>query len=410
MPEIKPFRSFTYGASLLKRIKPLVCPPYDVISPAGREALVKQDPLNFVRVELPAGDASVRYDEARRLWAAWTEQGVLVRDARPAFYSYEARFRSPIDGRPLRRRGFFAALKAVPWGQGVFPHEKTLPTAKVDRLHLFKALRVQTSPIQLLARDSGGEIAALVAASMKGAPRVSFTDDSGVAHRLWDWPWNADARRLAALFRRSPCAIADGHHRYETSLAYGRWARAKGKTFAPASNYVMAYFSSSDDPGLEVLPTHRAVPWEKRRFVQLEKWGSLTPVRGLSALRALMDGKKPSGTLEVGVFREGNYFLYRFTQVPPALAKTPHARLAVALLHAGPLKGLGKEDFFFTRDPREAARRATSTKGWAFFLAPNTVQEVLDVATAGLVMPPKSTYFFPKIPSGLLSQSLQGPL
>ena len=286
MPEIKPFRSFTYAAPHNKRIKQLVCPPYDVISPAGREALVKQDSLNFVRVELPAGDAAARYDDARRLWTDWTHQGVLVRDSRPAFYSYEARFRSPIDGRPLRRRGFFAALKAVPWGQGVFPHEKTLPTAKVDRLRLFKALRVQTSPIQLLARDTDGAIAALVAASMKGAPRVSFTDEAGVSHRLWDWPWNDAAQRLTAFFRRSPCAIADGHHRYETSLAYGRWARARGAASAPASDYVMAYFSSSDDPGLEVLPTHRAVPWEKRKFVQLDKWGRLTPVRGLSALRS----------------------------------------------------------------------------------------------------------------------------
>jgi hypothetical protein len=107
-------------------------------------------------------------------------------------------------------------------------------------------------------------------------------------------------------FHKSPCAIADGHHRYETSLAYSQWARKALKNGAPASDRVLAYFSSSDDAGLEVLPTHRAVPWEKRKFVNLEKWGTLKPVRGLSALKKLMDGKKGPGLLEVGVYGKGN--------------------------------------------------------------------------------------------------------
>lgn len=407
MPDIQPFRAYTYGAAHLKNIQRRVCPPYDVISPAGRAALVKQDPFNFVRVELPEGDADVRYGAAKRIWDNWLDDGVLTRDAAPAFYVYEAAFRSPVDGRPLKRRGVFASLKGVPWGRGVHPHEKTLPTHKADRLSLFKTLRAQTSPIQLLARDASGAIARLIAAQAKGKPWVAFTDEAGVAHRLWRWPLNAAARRLIALFRSSPCAIADGHHRYETSLTYGRWAGAKG---GPAARRVMAFFSSSDDAGLEVLPTHRSVPWSKRRFVNLEKWGTLTPVPGLGALQSLIDGRKPAGTMEVGVFRNGKYYRYTFDKIPAALRGTPHEKLAVAVLHAGALKGLGKEDFFFTRDPREAARDAAKNNGWAFFLAPNTVKEVLDVSTAGLVMPPKSTYFYPKIPSGILSQSLQGAL
>jgi uncharacterized protein (DUF1015 family) len=410
MPDIKPFRAFVYGDKYRKNIGRLVCPPYDVISPAGRDALVKKDRQNFVRVELPTGDPAVRYSEAAQLWNAWNEQGVLQRSQTPAFYVYEAKFRSPVDGRPLVRRGFFAALKVVPWGQGVYPHEKTLPTAKVDRLLLFKALRAQTSPIQLLVQDSSGKVDGLIRGHAKGRPWVQFKDEAGVTHRVWVWKNDASAKELQKLFEKSPCAIADGHHRYETSLAYSQWARKAVKNGAPASDRVLAYFSSSDDAGLEVLPTHRAVPWEKRKFVNLEKWGNLQPVRGLGALKKLMDGKKGPGLLEVGVYRKGKYYLYAFTKTPKELLKTPHERLAVACLHAGPLKGLGKEDFFFTRKPAEAVESAKKTNGWAFFLAPNTVQEVLSVSTAGFVMPPKSTYFYPKIPSGMVSHALQGQL
>ncbi|MBL8023998.1 MAG: DUF1015 domain-containing protein [Elusimicrobia bacterium] len=410
MPDIKPFRAFVYGAKYQKKIGRLVCPPYDVISPPGRESLVKKDPQNFVRVELPMGDPSARYDEAAKQWKKWNAEGVLTREKTPVFYVYEARFRSPVDGRPLVRRGFFAALKVVPWGQGVYPHEKTLPTAKVDRLLLFKALRAQTSPIQLLVRDASGRVEALTRLQTKGHPWMQFKDESGVTHRLWIWKNDAAARELQRVFKKSPCAIADGHHRYETSLAYSQWARRSLKNGAPAADHVLAYFSSSDDKGLEVLPTHRAVPWEKRKFVNLEKWGNLKPVRGLNALKKLIDGKKGPGVLEVGVYRDGKYFLYTFSQIPGELKNTPHENLAVACLHGGPLKGLGKEDFFFTRNPTEAVKSAQHSKGWAFFLAPNTVKEVLDVSTLGSVMPPKSTYFYPKIPSGMVSHALQGKL
>ncbi len=409
MPDIKPFRAFVYGDRWRKKIGRRVCPPYDVISAEGREALVEKDPLNFVRVELPAGDPATRYEAAARLWREWNSRGVLRRDATPAFYVYEARFPSPVNGRPRVRRGFFAALKAAPWGQGVYPHEKTLPTAKADRFQLFKALRAQTSPIQLLVRDATGRVEALTKAQARGRPWMTFKDEAGVTHRLWAWRKGPAARELERLLASSPCAIADGHHRYETALAYRRWARKAGDR-SPAARRVLAYFSSSDEKGLEVLPTHRAVPWEKRRFVNLEKWGHLEPVPGLAALKPFMDGKKGPGVLEVGVYREGKYFRYVFDKIPPALKGTPRERLAVACLHEGPLQGLGKEDFFFTRNPAEAVARAKAEKGWGFFLAPNTVQEILDVSTAGMVMPPKSTYFYPKIPSGLVSQALTGPL
>jgi uncharacterized protein (DUF1015 family) len=207
--------------------------------------------------------------------------------------------------------------------------------------------------------------------------------------------------------RRSPVVIADGHHRYETARTFAAWAKTRWGRRSPASECVMTYFTPVDDPGLEILPTHRAVGWDKRQHVQLEKWGRLTPVIGLGALAPLMAG--PGGP-DVGLYWKGRFYRYRITRPPASLRGTPSARLPVAALHAGPLLGLGKEDFFFSQDPRQVVRAARQKNGWGFFLAPTRLRQVVDVATSGQVMPPKSTYFTPKIPSGLLAHGLVGVL
>jgi uncharacterized protein (DUF1015 family) len=408
MADIRPFRAFRYSDEQLKSLKNLVCPPYDIIPPDMQAALYKKHPLNFIRVEHRRGDPRSKYAEAAAAWKSWREKGVLVRDGAPAFYVYQASFKSQADGRMLSRIGFFASLKVVPWGRGVFPHEKTLPKAKADRFKLFKALRSQTSPIQVLFEDGGSRGRTILLRATRGKPWISFRDEAGVTHRLWRATDRETVETLRSILRRSPVVIADGHHRYETARAYGTWARGRG--LGPAAGRVMALFNPSGDPALEILPTHRAVSREKRQFVNLERWGRLVPVAGLKALKRLMSGEKGSSPTEVGLYWKGHYYLYRFASIPPALRGTQRAKLAVAVLHAGALDGLGKEDFFFTRKPEEAAAFAAKHDGWAFFLAPNTVAEVLRVAVGGDVMPPKSTYFYPKIPSGLVSHSLSGSL
>ncbi len=407
MADIKPFRAIHYADSLISGLGRLVCPPYDVIPPQEQKELLRRHPRNFVRLELPSGNPSDKYVRAARLWRAWRGSGVLERDPVPALYLYEASFASPMTGRRLSRRGFFAALRLVPWGKGVYPHEKTLPTPKADRLRLFKALKAQTSPIQCLFDDRSGRAGALLKRAARGGPWIELKDKAGVRHRLWRITDASVIAVLVRILKRSPVVIADGHHRYETSRAYSAWARRR-RGAGPACDHVMTYFSPSDDPGLEILPTHRAVARDKQRFVRLENWGKLRPVPGLKALTPLIRGC--SGGRAVGVFYQGRFFRYEFKAVPSALRRTPHEKLAVACLHAGPLDGLGKEDFFFTRRPEEAVRWARREKGWAFLLPPNTVQEVIDVSVSGRVMPPKSTYFYPKIPSGFLSHSLFGDL
>jgi uncharacterized protein (DUF1015 family) len=406
MPDIQPFRAFRYGEAQLPSMASVVCPPYDIISSIEQGRLYQKHPHNFVRVELTRGAPHERYAQAAKTWKEWLKKGVIARDERPAIYLYEVRFPSEKSGKLLSRRGFFATLKVVPWGKGVFPHEKTLPTHKADRLKLFKALRVQTSPIQFLFADKGRRGLAWLKKANGGNPWIFFREGDKMEHRLWPIVDKGAIKSLQGLLKKTSIVVADGHHRYETSRAYGEWARGlstRGRPgLGPGANYIMALFNSSEDPTLEVLPTHRAVGWDKRQFVHLEKWGDCVRVSGFNAL-------KLKGS-EVGLYRKGTFYRYRFKVVPPELKGTPHATLPVSLLHGGALKGLGKEDFFFTRKPEEAVTFAKKNKGWAFFLAPNTVQEVLDVSTSGGVMPPKSTYFTPKIPSGLLSHALEGEL
>ncbi len=410
MADILPFRAFHYSSDRIKSLSKLVCPPYDVISAEEHKRLLKTHAENFVKVELPSGSPSTKYDNAAKIWKQWLGKGVLSQDAEPAFYIYEVSFRSPRTGKKLVRQGFFAALRVVPWGRGVHPHEKTLPTHKADRLKLFKALGVQPSSIQVLFDDPGRKAAALLKKFSSRKPWVDYSDLSGVRHRLWRASDPREIDVFQSAVKRSEVVIADGHHRYETSRTFGAWARQKWGKGSPASNYVMTYFNPVDDPGLEILPTHRAVGWDKRRFVRLEKWGNLIPVKGLSDLQPLIDGKVSRNALEVGVYRRGNYYRYRMNRVPASLRGSALGRLAVGCFHAGALDGLGKEDFFFTRNPREAVRVADETGGWAFFLAPTDLRQVMSVSTSGRVMPPKSTYFYPKIPSGLVSRSLRGEL
>ncbi len=411
MAEIQMFRAFHYGSRFQKNMAGLICPPYDVINHEEQKKFFKQHKNNFIRVELPLGDPLERYRNAARVWKDWQKQGIIERDGAPCFYLYEARFRSELDGRAMVRRGFFAALRLVPWGKGVHPHEKTLPTPKADRLKLFKSLRAQTSPIQCLFEDASKKASVVLARHMRGPCWLSYEDSAGVTHSFWRLEKCPDALVLRDILKRAPVSIADGHHRYETSRAYSQWARKKWGAKLRASNYVMTFLTAADDKGLEVLATPRAVGWNKREFVKLAEWGELKPLNGMKDLKSLMKGKKNgAGALSVGVYKEGKFYQYQFSSVPPSLRKTPSAKLAVACLHAGPLDGLGKEDFFFSRQPEAAVERAKANNGWAFFLAPNTVQEVLNVATAGHVMPPKSTYFYPKIPSGIVSHSLYGDL
>jgi uncharacterized protein (DUF1015 family) len=362
VPLLKPFRALRYDEGKAGPLDDLVAPPYDVITPEARASLLTRSPWNAVRLVRPDDP-----HEAARELAGWRERGVLVRDERPAVWLLEEEFTGPDDVRRIRR-GIVARVRLSPYGEGVvLPHEGTFTAPKEARLRLLRAMRLKPSPIFLLQHG--------LAEVPAGQPDLAGELD-GVANRLWriDEP-EAVERILGGV--KGPLLIADGHHRYESAL---RFHEEDG---TDATAHVLAVLVGIDDGGLEIFPTHRvtagAVPELDGRFRQTPLAG---PGEAAAALAAV--GRDPAFVLlrpEGAVLVEGS-----------------EQALDTALVDSLPLA-----DVEYTASAAEAERAVASGEATAAFLVrPPTVQQVEEFARAGVRMPPKSTYFFPKLTSGLL--------
>ena len=363
VPLLKPFRALRYDEGTAGTLDDLVAPPYDVITPAAREALLARSPWNAVRLVRPDDPA-----EAARELVDWQERGVLVREQRPAVWLLEEEFTGPDDIR-RRRRGIVARVRLRPYGDGVIlPHEGTFTAPKEARLRLLRATRVKPSPIFLLQHGS--------APAPAGDPDLEAELD-GVTSRLWRIDDPDEIRRVLAGVE-GPLLIADGHHRYETGL---RFHEEDG---TEATAHVLAVLVSIDDEGLEIFPTHRVaagvVPELDGRFRQ-------TPLAGPGDAAAAL----------AGVARDHPAFVL-LRPDGAALVEGDEQALDTALVDSLPLG-----DVEYTASAARAEQAVSSGEASAAFLvrAP-TVQQVEEFARAGVRMPPKSTYFFPKLTSGLL--------
>ncbi|HKO25356.1 MAG TPA: DUF1015 domain-containing protein, partial [Chloroflexota bacterium] len=259
MPDVRPFRAWRYDTALAGALAALICPPYDVITPAAAERLHAENPRNVIHLELGPGPADPtapdnRYVRAAATLERWIADGILRRDATSCFYVYEQTFLH--GGRTHRRLAFFAAVSLSPWeARAVLPHEVTLATPKADRTALLKATRANISPIYALCDGGLPSVAALLSVAAERPPDDEATEQAGECHRLWAV---SDPGLLSAVTRdlaARPLCIADGHHRYETALAY---ARKQGDARDPeGAGYVLMAITPVDDPCLLVLPTHR---------------------------------------------------------------------------------------------------------------------------------------------------------
>ncbi len=270
MPLIRPFRALRYRQEAVGDLRLVVSPPYDVISPEQQQTLLRRDPRNVVRLDLPAvepGDApDDRYRRAARTLASWRSDGTLHKDPQPSVYAYEQTYRVPGTAAERTQRGFFARLRLEPFGpeSGVRPHERTLAPAREDRYRLLRATGVNTSPVVGLFEDRTGESPALLNGIATAPPDADVVDDDGVAHRMWrvpdDGTGDGTALALAAVAGRGPITIADGHHRYETALRYRDERRmSRSCEEDPAFDYLLALLLDSTSEPLTVLPTHRVV-------------------------------------------------------------------------------------------------------------------------------------------------------
>jgi uncharacterized protein (DUF1015 family) len=415
--EVSPIQAVHYDLGKVGALADVVAPPYDVIDDQQRAELAARSPYNAVELDLPRDpDGGDPYNHAARLLEQWTGEGVLTRDSGPAIWALEQDYSGP-DGSRVTRRGFLARVKLAPYGEGVRPHERTQPGPKEDRLRLTRATRHNLSPIFAL---HPGDAWRHLEPALDGPPWGEVTDCDGITHRVWRTENPAVHEAIAQELAPGELLIADGHHRYETSLAYQDETGNGG----PA-DYVLMALVSLEDPGLTVFPTHRLISGLGGDPAKQEALGS--GLRGLFEVEEVpADELDPAGTDGVGVFGYVDSHFERAYRLRlasnPALdqALAGHSEayrtLDAAILEELVLKGIlgmstddiaAKRGIGYTPSIDEALRKVeTGDYQAAFLLRPTPVDQVREVAAAGETMPPKSTYFFPKLLTGLVFNPL----
>jgi uncharacterized protein (DUF1015 family) len=409
--EVLPLQALHYDLDKVGALADVVAPPYDVIDDAQRAELVGRSAHNVVELDLPRDpEGGDPYEHAARLLEGWRGEGVLAGDRDPALWALEQDYTAP-DGSRLTRRGFLARVKLAPYGEGIRPHERTQPGPKEDRLRLTRATRHNLSPI--FALHPGDAWSHLEPAL--GNPWGEVTDGDGTTHRVWRVGDPAVHDAIAAKLAPGELLIADGHHRYETSLAYQREVGEGG-----AADYVLMALVSLEDPGLTVFPTHRLISGLADDPARQEALGA--------GLRELFDVEEvaadeldPGDEDGVGVFG----YIDSHSQQPFRLRlrdkgaldealgdrSLAYRELDAAILEELVLKGIlgmstddiaAKRGIGYTPSIDEArAKLDAGDYQAAFLLRPTPVDQVRAVAAEGETMPPKSTYFFPKLLTGI---------
>jgi len=406
-PLVAPFRGERYASR--DRLSALVAPPYDVISKEERARYAARDPHNIVHLILPEAPAGAdRYAHAATQLGAWRDAGVVRVDAAESVYVVAQDYALP-SGEQRSRIGMFAAVRAEPFStRRVRPHEQTHSAPKADRLALLEATRTSLESIFLLAPDPDRALARALVQAASGAPAARAELD-GVGIRLWMVSGDG-AAELSRLAGRAQLYIADGHHRYETAVAYAQRA--------PGADRVLAFVVSAGDPGLTILPTHRIIFGSGRDAPKLlEGWrrwfdvGRVAPCmdrverlaelgrQGTACIVAFPDAYDVSLVLKRGVSLDDAPGLGTSRAVRALDVARIEALVVQYILAADP----ATPSLAYTPDPRAAFDAVRAGKAAAaVLLNPTKVEDVFAVADAGEVMPPKSTYFVPKVPSGLV--------
>ncbi len=436
MAIVSPFRGIHYDLGRVADLSWVVAPPYDVISPEQQASLHKRDPRNIVRIDFGMdaegeGAAPDKYARAAASLTAWLAEGTLARDPVPALYYYEQEFSLPGRG-VFVRKGFLGALRLSAFGEGtVFPHERTHARPKEDRLALMRATGANTSPIFGVYSDPRDEVAGALRATIPERPEFAAADDLGVKHRMWTVTNPAALRAAAAGMADKAVFIADGHHRYETALAFRDEMRAKhGARDDAAYEHVLMFLCNMDDEGIVILPTHRGV----HSLPAFSEDGFLDRIRAFAPVSTRAGSAADAVAAAQDAGREGKAIAWsagggRFHLVSfpdPArfagehLSRFPLAlrTLDVVLLHGFLLEqilGISPEAVTagrFVRYYKEAAQAASDLANRdlqaAFFLNPVTVDEFRNVSLSGHVLPQKATFFYPKILTGLLLFPVSG--
>jgi uncharacterized protein (DUF1015 family) len=434
MAEIRAFRAFRYDLGRVGPLADVIAPPYDVIDGALQQQLYDRSPYNVIRLilnkETPTdSDHDNRYTRSAAALREWVADDILLQDSARSLYVYHQQFE--VEGKKFTRRGVLARVRLEPFGTGkIYPHEETLAGPKADRLKLFHATAMNLSPIFGIFPDEPGGVQDQLDAAVGRSLPLEATDHLGVVSRIWPVTDQHVVSAVTGLLGPKPVFIADGHHRYETGLRYLEDRRAAGEvrdSESPA-NFILMMLVGMSDPGLIILPTHRLVsglpPMKSEQLTklldghfQVERVGT-----GEKAARDLWDSIEADGSQEVfgfGTVEDNTWHLARFKSAPAmaslAAEHSPSWRgLAVSVLHVLVLGKLvpervgGEPKCRYVHLLKEVTDAvAAKDCQLAVLVPPATMQHVEEIAGNLEKMPPKSTYFYPKLLSGLVFNSLK---
>lgn len=424
MAIVKPFRAWYYHPSKVS-IENVVCPPYDVIKEEENKKLHARDPYNFVRLELSIPDpkhppTEAVYQTAAQNLSEWASKQILIQSQKDSYYLDEMDYPHPFQAKRFSRLAVFAAVALAPFEEKiVFPHEKTHATAKVDRLHLLRAVRANFSPIFGLYEDETTTLDSIHSELKKQKPLFEFTDEKNIRHKLWTVSNEADVKAIRSTFEGKKIFIADGHHRYETALHYSREKnRRKDPNGRYSWDYVMTALVRFHDPGLLVLPINRVVLSnvkinKENILAGLKKHFNVHSVTKAEIKKAA-EGKTVKG---FGMaFSETECYLLELKDQKSAFSAMPTGKpkawyqldmTQVSYLILEPLLKFDTEHLekyiSYTADTEEAFGLLRDKKSPCIFfvrpLIPSTIKEICE---SGELMPQKSTFFYPKFPSGLV--------
>lgn len=426
MAKILPFRGALYNREKIKSFESVVSPPYDVISRAMQDVLYKASPYNIVRIILSKSspednDSDNRYTRAAHFLEEWLKKGILKKDPRPAIYVYEQEYLHK--GRPKKRMGFISLMRIEdPKKNLVLPHEYTFAKPKEDRLDLIRSAKANTEPIFCIFRDDGNRVTdALKGYAEKTRPIIDIPFD-GTSNRIWRLTDANIIRKIQKGLDKKQVFIADGHHRYEVSLAFRDEMRKKlGAKKAKKFENLMVYFSSMADDNLTILSTYRVVKnaggadW-KAVESKLRPYFETGEVKTKEAMFRALENARAGYAFGL-YFKNRKFYVLKLKdeavldEVIQEDKPAEWRRLNVTVLHSlifGRILHIDRsssndENILYTRDGDDAIRRVDIGEcEMAFFPLPTKMAEIRSIAASGARMPHKSTYFYPKPLSGLV--------
>jgi len=429
-----PFPGILYNKDIVKKISKVFCPPYDIIDSKEQDQLYDLHDFNFIRIilgkEFPGdGEYNNKYIRSAAFLDGWLRHKVLVQNEKTAFYAYEQRFRH--HGKKYSRLGFIGLLRLEDMGRGkVFPHEETYPRAKLDRLQLMRATSANLESIFSLFNDEKHKIIRVLKKFMRRKPVIEATDKDQVIHRIWRIDRRPSMAKIVKEMRDKTIFIADGHHRYEAALRFKNELKMRNTKFSEEESYnhIMMYFTPIEDKGLLVLPIHRVLrnlvyfdplrfEKELERFFEVKVYKASKRIALRARKKLMRDLEKKGAENHVFGLYSGENRYYLLTLKDEKIVEEmmdeekPRTwkKLDVNILHYAVfdrILGIAQETedkVVYVKDEEEAVRQVDEEGCQAvFFLNPTKVEEITSIASKLEKMPHKSTYFYPKLLSGLV--------